>query len=127
MHGSATSTRNAERTLGMPLAIFSLGDVLGRIYAFPFGGAVYLPRNTRFEADTPCMIAGERDGDGTHEVARHYGFVAWLNVAVVSDTCDEVPDRCLTKLVAAFNSDCREGHWLSRMMNYRNPSRSPEP
>jgi hypothetical protein len=117
------SARNAELTTGMPLAILSLGEVLSRIYDFPFESAVYLPRVARYEADTPCMIAGDR----AELVARHYGFVDWLNVAVVSDTCDQAPDKSPTKLVATFNDDCQEGHWLARMMNYRNPSHSPGP
>jgi hypothetical protein len=48
-------------------------------------------------------------------------------VAVVSDTCDEVADPSPARLVAAFNDDCREGQWLARMMNYRNPSDPPTP
>ena len=105
----------------MPPAIYNLGDVLARIYDFPFESAIYLPRVERYEVDTPCMVLGDCSGGPDEGVARRHGFVNWINVAVVSDTCDEVPDKTPTSLVAAFNEDCREGRWLARMMNYRNP------
>jgi hypothetical protein len=105
----------------MPPTIYNLGDVLARIYDLPFGSAIYLPHVERYDVDTPCMVLDDCPDVSDEGDARRYGFVNWLNVAVVSDTCDEVLDKTPTSLVAAFNEDCREGGWLARMMNYRNP------
>ena len=106
----------------MPLAIYDLGEVLALIYDLPFGSAIYLPRVARYAVDTPCMAPGDCPDWSDKGVARHYGFLDWLNVAVVSDTYDEVPDKTPSSLVDAFNEDCRKGEWLARMMNYRNPN-----
>jgi len=111
----------------LPLAIYDLGDILTRIYDLPFGSAIYLPRTEWYEVETPCMTPGDCPDGSDAEVARHYGFVKWLNVAVVSDTCDDVPNQDPVSLVAAFNKDCREGQWLARMMNYRNSAQSENP
>jgi hypothetical protein len=105
----------------MPLKKSNLGHVLCHIYDFPFGGAIYLPRVERYEANTPCIVAWE---DNDAEAALHQsclgeGFSNWLNVAVVSDTCDDAPEQTEAGLIAAFVEDCREGGWLWRMMNYR--------
>lgn len=104
----------------MPLAIYDLGEVLARIYDLPFESAIYLPRATRYEVNTPCMAPGYSPDGSDEGVARHYGFIDWLNVAVVTDTYDEVPYKSPASLVAAFDEDCRGGHWLARMMNRRN-------
>jgi hypothetical protein len=106
----------------MPLAIYDLGDILARIYELPFESVIYLPRIDRCEVDTPCLAPGNCPNGSAEEVARHYGFVNWLNVAVVSDTYDCVVNKDPASLVAAFNEDCREGQWLARMLNYRNPN-----
>src|SRR4051812_33738084 len=104
----------------MPLAIYDLGDVLARIYDLSLGSAIYLPRVDRYEVNTPCMAPGDCPDGSDEVVARRYGFANWLNVAVVSDTYDEVTEKSPASLVAAFNEDCQEGRWLARMMNYRN-------
>jgi hypothetical protein len=66
----------------MPLAIYDLGDVLTRIYDLPFHSSIYLPRVERYEVGTPCMEPGYFLDGSEMDVARHYGFVNWLNVAV---------------------------------------------
>lgn len=110
----------------MPLAMRTLGDVLLHIYDFPFWGAIYVQDVVRYEADTPCFVGGcgsEEDESVFHRTCLHYGFKHWFNVAVVSDTCDDVSPKTEQGLIAAFNDDCREGGWLQRMMNYRKPEK----
>ena len=105
----------------MPLAVHNLGDVLTDIYRYPFGGAIYLPEADHYEICTPCFICWSmqpEDAPIEHSIALSYGFSRWLNIAVVSDTCDEVTEPTPERLVAAFNADCREGGWLAEMMNY---------
>jgi hypothetical protein len=109
----------------MPLAIYELGDVLVHIYDLPFGSCIYLPRVDRYEVGTPCMAPGDDQDDNALAIASHYGFENWLNVAVISDTYDEVREKNPANLVVAFNADCRERGWLDRMMNYRNPDPPP--
>lgn len=105
----------------MPLTKTTLGHTLLHIYEFPFEGAIYLPDVARYEADTPCIVAwaGNCDEAALHQTCLCDGFKHWLNVAVVSDTCDEVPEQTEACLIAAFNEDCRQGGWLWRMMNFR--------
>jgi hypothetical protein len=99
----------------MPLRIRTLGEVLSHIYDFNFHHALYLPKVETYRPDTPCIVGD----DEAHRRCVEYGFPNWLNVAVVSDTCDSVQPRTDEALVAAFDADCREGRWLGRMMNYR--------
>jgi len=111
----------------MPLTFTTLGEVLLHIYEFDFGGALYFQNADRYESDTPCIVAVPASTDGEEEAALHqaaldHGFCNWLNIAVVSDTCDEVVPQTEAGLIAAFNEDCRENGWLRKMMNYR---RSP--
>src|ERR1700722_20479961 len=104
----------------MPLTIRKLGDVLLHIYDLPFEAGIYLPEVVRYEADTPCVVSSEEDEDGSfHQMCLHYGFKNWLNVAVVSDTCDDVSPQTEPCLVAASNEACREGKCLWKMLNYR--------
>src|SRR5690349_8751745 len=106
----------------MPLVEYSLGYVLLHIYEFPFEGAIYLPAVGRYDPDTQCIVAWARSGEeeaSLHQACLNHGFKNWLNVAVVSDTCDEVSEQTEASLIAAFNEDCREGAWLWKMMNYR--------
>ncbi len=110
----------------MPLAIRNLGEVLIQIYDFYSQTAIYLPKILEYEVDTPCIVSwaatnDELDETALHLTCLHYGFKNWLNVAVVSDTCDDVLEKSQESLIAAFNADCRDGCWLSRMMNYRRP------
>jgi hypothetical protein len=91
----------------MPLAVYNLGEVLAHIYDLPFESTIFLPRFSRYEVDTPCMAPGYCPDGSDERLARHYGFVDWINVAVVSDTYDEVPEKSQSSLVAAFNEDCR--------------------
>ena len=106
----------------MSLTIRRLGDVLLHIYDFPFSEAVYLPEVTRYENDTQCVVGdGLGDEASFHQTCVENGFKNWLNVAVVSDTYDEVPEKTESDLIAAFNEDCQEGGWLWKMMNYRQP------
>ena len=111
----------------MSLTSMSLGYVLLHIYEFDIGGAIYLPNAECYEADTPCIVASpanriytETEYESQHQDCLKRGFTNWLNVAVVSDTCDDVATPTVDSLVAAFNDDCREGGWLWKMMNYRN-------
>jgi len=99
----------------------TLGHVLLHIYDFPFEGAVCLPCVNRYEADTPCVVAWGSDVDevALHQLCLIEGFKNWLNVAVISDTCDDAPGPGEEDLITAFNEDCREGNWLWKMMNYR--------
>jgi hypothetical protein len=107
----------------MPLTIRKLGDVLLHIYEFPFEAAIYLPEVLRYDADTPCIVGGGLEDEASfHDTCLEKGFKNWLNVAVVSDTCDDVPDKTESGLIAAFNENCREGGWLRKMMNYRKGS-----
>ena len=103
----------------MPLASRKLGDVLLHIYEFPFYATIYLPEVERYEIETPCIVAWDDGNEDTtlHQTCLGYGFEKWLNVAVVSDTCDKVLEQTEASLIAAFNEDCREGRWLYRMMN----------
>ncbi len=111
----------------MPLIRETLGNVLVHIYDFPFLATIYLPDAVCYETDTPCLVAwfdglptmGEQVAH--HQMCLNDGFKNWLNVAVVSDTCDEVPQQAEVYLLEAFNKDCCEGGWLWKNMNYRNP------
>ena len=109
----------------MPLNSTTLGYVLMHIYDIDFGAGIYLPSNSEhYEADTPVIVASLASNSKPEEEALHHdclnmGFTKWLNVAVVSDTCDDVVNRTEDGFVAAFNKDCREGGWLRKMMNYR--------
>jgi hypothetical protein len=103
----------------MSLIIRKLGDVLLHIYDFPLEAAIYIPETARFEGDTPCTVGGGLGDEASfHDACLENGFKNWLNVAVVSDTYDEVLDKNETALIAAFNEDCQEGGWLWKMMNY---------
>ena len=109
----------------MPKISTTLGYVLLHIYNFDLGAAIYLPHAARYEADTPVIVAWPAKHDDQAEEKLHLdclnnGFTNWLNVAVVSDTCDDVETDAEDGLVAAFNEDCQEGGWLWKMMNYRN-------
>jgi hypothetical protein len=106
----------------MPLTYTTLGNVLLHIYDFDPGAGIYLPSVDKYEADTPCMISSlvaysEEEFESQHKDCLNKGFINWLNVAVVSDTCDEAL-QTESSLLAAFNNDCREGGWLWKMMNY---------
>lgn len=108
----------------MPLTFTTLGHVLLHIYDFDFGGAIYLQDTARYEIDTPCIVAWpttytEAEVESLHQTCLNYGFKNWLNIAVVSDTCDEVSEKTESCLIAAFTKDCREDGWLWKMMNYR--------
>ena len=106
----------------MPRTESNLGHVLLHIYEFPFEGTIYFPDVGSYDADTPCIVAWAGSGEeetSLHQTCLSYGFKNWLNVAVVSDTCDEALEQKEECLIAAFNDDCREGGWLRRMMNYR--------
>ncbi len=112
----------------MPLTIRNLGDVLLHIYDFAFEAAIYLPDVVRYDADTPCLVGGgESEWASFHETCLRYGFKNWLNVAVVSDTCDAVLEMTVPSLIAAFNADSQEGGWLWKMMNCRHPDSSSQP
>ena len=99
----------------------TLGYVLLHIYEFPSEGGIYLPVVDRYEVGTPCLVTWADSGDEAiiHQTCIDEGFRNWFNVAVVSDTCDEAAEQTEASLIAAFNEDCEEGGWLSRMMNYR--------
>jgi hypothetical protein len=91
---------------------------------FRADGSIYLPALKDYKTDTPCIVAWawlEDDWDSIHQTCLDQGFQNWLNIAVVRDTCDEVAEQIGDRLVAAFNEDCRDGGWLWKMMNYRNP------
>jgi hypothetical protein len=106
----------------MPLTKKALGDVVLHIYDFPFWGGIYLPSVRRYETDTPCIVAWTDNGEieaVIHQACLDQGFTNWLNVAVVSDICDEAPEQTGAALIAAFNEGCREGGGLCSMMNYR--------
>jgi hypothetical protein len=108
----------------MPLTSTSLGYVLLHVYDFDPGAAIYLPNAEHYKADTTCIVASpatytETEYEALHEDCLNRGFPNWLNVAVVSDTCDEAATHTEDGFVAAFNEDCREGGWLRKMMNYR--------
>jgi hypothetical protein len=116
----------------MPLTFTTLGHVLVHIYDFDPGGTIYLPKAERYEAETPCIVAwstahAEEEYHCLHQTSLKHGFTNWLNVAVVSDTCDSVAEKSQRSLIAEFNDDCREGGWLWKMMNYRNPDSTPQP
>ena len=109
----------------MSLKIRRLGDVLLHIYDFPFEAAIYLPEAARYECDTPCVVGGALSNAASfHQACVQSGFENWLNVAVVSDTCDAVLEKTASGFIAAFNEDCQEGGWLWKMMNYRQPESS---
>lgn len=108
----------------MPLHFTTLGHFLLHIYDFDLGAGIFLPDVVRYESDTPCIIALPAIDDKSEEASLHQmclnnGFKNWLNVAVVSDTCDDVLQRTEPSLIDAFNADCRQGGWLWKMMNYR--------
>jgi hypothetical protein len=108
----------------MPLTSTTLGHVLSHIYDFDPGAAIYLPDAKQYEAATPCVVATpstytKMEEAALHEDCLNRGLTNWLNVAVVSDTCDGAVAQSEAGLVAAFNEDCREGGWLWKMMNYR--------
>jgi hypothetical protein len=124
----------------MPLTSTTLGQVLLDIYSFDPGAAIYLPVVERYEAETPCLVAVPTtytDEEKLHHTCLNRGFKNWLNVAVVSDTCDAVMEKILSDpcdavlkntvpcLIATFNDDCQEGGWLRKMMNYRHSDSSP--
>src|SRR5262245_50041496 len=97
----------------MPLSLTRLGHVLRHIYDYDFLAAIYLPPVERYGADTPCIVASaatntEADEASLHQACLDQGFKNWLNVAVVSDTCDAVSEQTEDCLIAAFNDDCRE-------------------
>lgn len=115
----------------MPLIETTLGEVLPRIYDFDLGAGLYLPKVDRYEADTPCVIAvsathNEEEEQTLHLECVRRGFANCLNLAVVSDTCDDVVTRTTDGYVTAFNQDCQEGRWLARMMNYRMPAQTAQ-
>jgi len=115
----------------MPLQFTSLGHVLSRIYDLDLGAGIYFPTVERYEADTPCIVASDPSNTAAeyaslHQACLDHGFKNWLNVAVVSDTCDAVSEQTEMSLIAAFNADCREGGWLRKMMNYRKSDSSAE-
>jgi hypothetical protein len=96
-----------------------LGQVLLHIYHFPFELAIFLPHLDQYKADTPCLIGWDEDElSPFRQACSRHGLVKWINVALVSDTCDDVADKDIPHLIAAFNEDCREGGWLRKMMNY---------
>jgi hypothetical protein len=106
----------------MQLTHWTLGKVLVQIYDFNSGAAIYLPSVEQYETDTPCLVAWpatDAEGEPLHQTCLQRGFKNWLNVAVVSDTCDAVSEKTETALIVAFNEDCREGGWLWKMMNYK--------
>jgi hypothetical protein len=100
--------------------ITTLGEVLLHIYDYPFEAAIFLPSFGPYQAETRCIVGGDEQEDSSlRESCLEHGLVNWLNVAVVSDTCDDVSPKDIPSLVAAFNEDCRDGGWLHKMMNYR--------
>jgi hypothetical protein len=106
----------------MPLLVRPLGDALMTIYLWPAGGAIYFPVRSGFQPDTLCLVAWSESGDrgdweALHRACRRHGYDFWLNVAVMTDTFDEVRPWTEAGVVAAFNEDCREGGWLWRMWN----------
>jgi hypothetical protein len=115
----------------MPLTFTNLGHVLLHIYDFDFEAGIYLPNVERYDADTPCIVASAATNTEAEEASLHqayldHGYKNWLNVAVVSDTCDDVSEQTKARLITAFNEDCREGGWLHKMMNYRTSDCSPK-
>jgi hypothetical protein len=109
-------------------SIRKLGNVLLHIYDYHPGLAIYLPEVVRYEAETPCIVGDDGSDEASfHQTCLQYGFKSWLNVAVVSDTCDTVVPATESSLIAAFNKDCQEGGWLWKMMNYRRHESSCEP
>jgi len=106
----------------MSLRIQKLGFVLSHIRDFPFWQTIFLPNLEKYEADTPCAVGGSLDEEHLfRQACLENGLINWLNVAVVSDTCEELPEKTVPCLIQAFNEDCREGGWLRKMMNYQNP------
>jgi len=107
----------------MALTTKRLGEVLLRIYDYPFDAAIYFPQVGGCKVDTLCIVGGSVDDEtGFHQACLDRGFTNWLNVAVVSDTCDAVSPKTELSLVAAFNVDCMAGGWLHKMLNYQNPA-----
>src|SRR5580765_8522074 len=104
----------------MTIATRKLGDVLVHIYDFSPGAAIYLPAVVRYEVDTPCLVGMDESGEAFHQLCLQHGFKNWLNVAVVSDTCDDATQQTEPCLIEAFNNDCQKDGWLWKMMNYRN-------
>jgi hypothetical protein len=110
----------------MPLTSTNLGYVLSHIYEFHPGAVIYFATVEKYKPDTPCIVAVpdpgpyyEAEEASLHQECLSRGFKNWLNVAVVSDTCDTAPDQTEAALMEVFNADCRQGGYLSRMMNYR--------
>jgi hypothetical protein len=113
----------------MPLRFTTLGDVLLHIYDFDLGGAIYFPDVEMYEVDTPCVVASSftpTEAEGDHQSCMNKGFKNWLNVAVVSDTCDDVTTQTKEAFIAAFNEDCQEGGWLWKMKNWESPKSHSE-
>jgi len=108
----------------MPIAIRELGDVLTHIYDFPFWAAIYLPEVAQYAIDTPCIVpepvTWERSEEAAlHQICLKYGFKNWLNVAMVSDICEEVLEQDQETVIAAFNASCAKGGGLAGWMNWR--------
>jgi hypothetical protein len=102
------------------MEIRKLGEVLLRIYDFSPSATIYLQEGTRYEPDSPCVVeGGVNDETSIHDTCLQHGFKNWLNVAVVSDTCDSAVEKSEAGLIAEFNRDCQEGEWLWKMMNFR--------
>jgi hypothetical protein len=101
------------------MVIRKLGEALLHIYSLPFESSIYLPKVARYEVDTPCVVSGVDDKPSFHEVNLENGFVNWINVAVVSDSCDGAVERTASHLVELFNKDCQEAGWLFSMMSGR--------
>jgi hypothetical protein len=109
----------------MPVVETTLGYALVHIYDFDRGGTIYLPDLGRYEPSTSCLVAipseySKEEIELLHRDCLSRGFLNWLNVAVVSDTCDSVETKTEEALVSAFNEDCQVGRWLRKMMNYWN-------
>ena len=113
-----TKNERAFQPAATRMTTSKLGNVLLHIYDFPLEAAIYLPEVVRYEADTPCIVGWVDDEASFHQTCLQNGFKNWLNVAVVSDTCDDVSEKTESGLIAAFNADCQEGGWLWKMMNY---------
>ncbi|HEY4260228.1 MAG TPA: hypothetical protein VGM98_08710, partial [Schlesneria sp.] len=79
----------------MSLTHTTLGYVLSHIDELDFSGTIYLPTVDQYKADTPCVVAvpstrAEAEESLLHQFCLDLGFKIWLNVAVVSDTCNSV-------------------------------------
>lgn len=108
----------------MPLSFTNLEDVLRHIWDIEFWATIYFPAVERYTADTPCIVKStttntEAEETSLHQACLDQGFNNWLNVAVVSDICEEVSEQTEACLIAAFIDSCRDGGGLRKMMNYR--------